>query len=77
MGRFHTRLRKLECGRVSPETCDGMGNTYLINDDEFDPARVPPCRKCGGQHAVVIEEVVVGPDGREVPAEPNSSGVGT
>jgi len=59
MGRFHTRLKKLEGGRVSPEACDGMGNTYLINDDEFDPARVPRCRKCGGQHPLVITHVIV------------------
>ncbi len=59
MGRFQMRLKKLEHGRVPPGECDGRGETYLINDEDFDPARVPRCRKCGGQHPLVIEEVVV------------------
>ncbi len=69
MKRLAARLAKLERGRASPEACDGMGNTHLVNDpDAFDPARLPRCRKCGGQHAVVIQEVVVerGADGQPV-----------
>ncbi|MBN9523301.1 hypothetical protein J0H58_33110 [bacterium] len=68
MGRLRTRLAKLEGGRVPPGACDGAGNTYLLNDDGFDPARVPRCRRCGGQHAVVIHEVVVGVDDPRPPA---------
>ncbi len=60
MSRFHARLAKLEVARVTPGACDGTGNTYLVNDEEAsDPARVPRCRRCGGRHALVIEEVVV------------------
>jgi hypothetical protein len=60
MGRFRARLARLEEARVPSGACDGTGNTYLVNDEEAaDPARVPRCRRCGGQHALVIEEVVV------------------
>jgi hypothetical protein len=78
MRRLAARLAKLEALRVSPEECDGMGNTHLVNDrDAFDPARVPRCRTCGGQHAIVIREVVVerGEDGQlvEVQRLPSSA----
>lgn len=53
-------LAKLDCGRVLHDKFDGRGNPQLIFiTDESAPHRVPPCRKYGGGHGVILTAVLV------------------
>jgi hypothetical protein len=62
------RLKQLENDRPKlppPEACPRPMVGACIDQGEPlpDEAEVVPCRNCSGSHIMVIEEIVVGPEG--------------
>lgn len=52
--RIPTRLKKLEAARPK---CDGPVLRFVRGEDTSVP--VERCRVCGGDHAMVVREVIV------------------
>ena len=55
---LRSRLARLE-GGASPGDCPRPATGVLLDVGQVVPDDVEPCRRCGGVHAVHIEEVIV------------------
>src|SRR5947209_8045271 len=75
------RLRRLERRVARPQSPCADPKANLILSSEADPlspsltADVPRCRRCGGQHVLVLEEVIVEPDTEGLKAGENTGAV--